>query len=108
MKNIGNPELQDLADISAQFLKAREGQHGSAQRIVLGALGAAGAGSGAVSPLLIGGSMLAGRGANKALNSQALRSIMLNPPSQSGGLLTPIGKASSKVLPLLVPSLTSQ
>ncbi|MCP1651702.1 hypothetical protein [Pseudomonas nitroreducens] len=108
MKNIGNPELQDLADISAQFLKAREGQHGAAQRIVLGTLGAAGAGTGAVSPLLIGGGMLAGRGANKALNSQALRNVLLSPPSQGGGLLTPIGKTSSKVLPLLVPSLSAQ
>lgn len=108
MKNIGNPELQDLADISAQFLKPREGQHGAAQRIVLGTLGAAGAGTGAVNPLLIGGGMLAGRGANKALNSQALRNALLSPPSQGGGLLTPIGKASSKVLPLLVPSLNAQ
>lgn len=108
MKNIGNPELQDLADISAQFLKPREAQHGAAQRIVLGTLGAAGAGSGAVNPLLIGGGMLAGRGANKALNSQTLRNIMLSPPSQGGGLLTPIGKVSSKVLPLLVPSLSAQ
>lgn len=108
MKNIGNPDLQDLADISAQFLKPREGQHGAAQRIVLGTLGAAGAGTGAVNPLLIGGGMLAGRGANKALNSQALRNALLSPPAQGGGLLTPIGKASSKVLPLLVPSLNAQ
>lgn len=34
-KNIKNPELQDLADISAQFLRTRESPHGAMQRVVL-------------------------------------------------------------------------
>lgn len=105
MKNIGNPELQDLADISAQFLKAREGQHGAMQRVVLGGLGAAGAGSGMVSPLLFGGAMAAGRGANAALNSNALKSLLMRAPSQGPGLLSIGAEKANKVLPLLAPQL---
>jgi len=105
MKNIGNQELQDLADISAQFLKAREGQHGAMQRVVLGGLGAAGAGSGMVSPLLFGGAMAAGRGANAALNSNALKSLLMRTPSQAQGLLSIGAEKANKVLPLLAPQL---
>jgi hypothetical protein len=103
MKNIGNPELQDLADISAQFLKSRESPHGAMQRLMLGGLGAAGAGSGFVSPLLFGGAMAAGRGANAALNSNALRGMLLKAPGQGGGLLSIGAEKASKVLPLLAP-----
>lgn len=105
MKNIGNPELQDLADVSAQFLKSRESSHGAMQRLVLGGLGAAGAGTGAVSPLLFGGAMAAGRGANAALNSNALRNLLLRAPSQGGGLLSIGAEKANKVLPLLAPQM---
>ncbi|OOG11277.1 hypothetical protein [Pseudomonas sp. C9] len=105
MKNIGNPELQDIADISAQFLKSRESPHGAMQRLMLGGLGAAGAGSGMVSPLLFGGAVAAGRGANAALNSNALRSLLLRAPSQGGGLLSLGAEKANKVLPLLAPHL---
>lgn len=105
MKNIGNPDLQDLADISAQFLKARESQHGAMQRVVLGGLGAAGAGSGMVSPLLFGGAMAAGRGANAALNSNALKSLLMRAPNQGPGLLSVSAEKANKVLPLLAPQM---
>lgn len=105
MKNIGNPELQDLADISAQFLRSRESPHGAMQRLMLGGLGAAGAGSGFVSPLLFGGAMAAGRGANSALNSNALKSMLLRAPSQGGGLLSQGAEQANKVLPLLAPQM---
>ncbi|MGK3946227.1 hypothetical protein ABK046_48735, partial [Streptomyces caeruleatus] len=36
LKNINNPELQELADISAQFLRTRESPHGALQRLVIG------------------------------------------------------------------------
>jgi hypothetical protein len=104
MKNIGNPELQDLADISAQFLKSRESPHGAMQRLMLGGLGAAGAGSGVVSPLLFGGAVAAGRGANAALNSNAMRGLLMRAPNQGAGLLTQGAERANKVLPLLVPS----
>lgn len=105
MKNIGNPELQDLADISAQFLKPRESSHGAMQRVVLGALSAAGAGSGFLSPLVIGGALAAGRGANSALSSTALKSLLMRAPSQGPGLLSLGAEKANKVLPLLAPQL---
>ncbi|WP_393922889.1 hypothetical protein [Pseudomonas fluorescens] len=105
MKNIGNPDLQDLADISAQFLKSRESPHGAMQRLMLGGLGAVGAGSGAMSPVLLGGAMAAGRGANAALNSITLRNMLLRAPSQGGGLLSTGAEKANKVLPLLAPQM---
>lgn len=105
MKNIGNPELQDLADISAQFLRSRESPHGAMQRIMLGGLGAAG--SGLVSPLLFGGAIAAGRGANSALNSNALRGLLMRAPSQGEGLLSVGAKKANKVLPLLAPQVVN-
>lgn len=105
MKNIGNPELQDLADISAQFMKSRESSHGAAQRIVMGGLAAAAAGSGVVAPLVIGGALAGGRAANSALNSQAMRNMLLRPPSQGGGLLSIGAEKANKVLPLLAPQM---
>lgn len=75
MKNIGNNDLQELADISAQFLKAREGQHGAAQRVGIGGLmtllgGPAGLATG----------MAAGRATNSALNSNALKGLIMGQP----------------------------
>ncbi|EJM25134.1 putative soluble lytic transglycosylase fused to an ABC-type amino acid-binding protein [Pseudomonas sp. GM21] len=107
MKNIGNPELQDLADISAQFLKSRESPHGAMQRLMLGGLGAIGAGSGAVAPLVVAGGIAAGRGANMALNSKAVRGLLTRPPSQGRGLLSLGAEKANKVLPLLAPQLLS-
>ncbi|MNJ31934.1 Transglycosylase SLT domain protein [compost metagenome] len=107
MKNIGNPELQDLADIGAQFLKSRESPHGAMQRIMLGGLGAAGAGSGIVSPLLFGGAVAAGRGANAALNSNAIRGLLMTPPRQGVGLLSHGAEKANKILPLLAPQVVN-
>lgn len=72
LKNINNPQLQELADISAQFLKPREGQHGAAQRA------AAGLGIGFFGgPLSLASSMAAGRLANTALNSNIAKKGIL-------------------------------
>jgi hypothetical protein len=72
MKGIRSKDLQELADISAQFLKPRESQHGALQRLVIG--GAAGGLAGL--PTLAGGAV-AGRAANAALNSNGLRNALL-------------------------------
>lgn len=72
MKNINNPELQDLADIAAQFLKPRESQHGAMQRVLVGGV----AGSTAGLPALAGGA-IAGRLTNKALNSETAKRLAL-------------------------------
>jgi hypothetical protein len=83
LKNINNPELQELADIAAQFVKPREGMHGSMQR----GFAAMGIGT-ALGPYALGATAAAGRGANIALNSEAMRSTLLGlPRQQTPGLL---------------------
>jgi flagellum-specific peptidoglycan hydrolase FlgJ len=72
MKNINNAELQELADISAQFLKSREGAHGAAQRVGAGALAL-----GLTGPAGLAAGMATGRGANMLLNSQAVKNRLL-------------------------------
>ena len=100
IKNIRNPQMQELADIAAQFVKPREGQHGAAQRALVGA---AGFGLGGV-PGLLGG-MATGRAANMALNSKAARGLLMGQPG--GGLLgeqEPLGlltQGAYRGLPLL-------
>ncbi len=76
-RNINNPELQDLADIAAQFLKTRESPHGAAQRVGLGTL-AAGAGMATGTLPLIAGGMVGARATNALLNSQTVKNAMLN------------------------------
>jgi hypothetical protein len=75
LKNIGNKDLQELADISAQFLKSRESPHGALQRLVIGG-SAAGAGGMAGLPVLAG-TMAAARGTNALLNSSTARKLAL-------------------------------
>jgi hypothetical protein len=75
MKNIGNKDLQELADISAQFVKAREGAHGSMQRAVLGVGGAV---TGGLPGLAVGVGV--GRGTNALLNSNGLKNMLLDGP----------------------------
>lgn len=86
MKNINNPELQTLADISAQFLKPREAIHGAAQRVgMLGAAGyAAGGVPGAVAATIP--AMAIGRGTNALLNSDWARKALMSGPGP--GLLS--------------------
>ena len=91
MRNINNPDMQELADIAAQFVKPREGQHGAMQRVVLGTgAGLAGlAGGGLVGGGVgLAGAALAGRGANKLLNSDMLKRAVLSQPGQGGNALT--------------------
>lgn len=100
MKNIRNPQMQELADIAAQFVKPREGQHGAAQRALVGAAGVSVGGV----PGLLGGAAV-GRATNMALNSNAARGLLLGPQRMLGepealGLLT---QGAYRSLPL-VPS----
>lgn len=86
MKNIKNPELQDLADIAAQFLKTRESPHGAAQRLVLGGL-SIGAGTAAPAAIpVIAGTVAAGRAANSALNSNTIKNMLLDKSSDTAAL----------------------
>lgn len=80
MKNINNKDLQELADISAQFIKTRESPHGALQRLVIGGTGlSAGAGLGMLP--MVAGTAAVGRAANSALNSEFARKMV------AGGLL---------------------
>lgn len=85
MKNINNGDLQELADIAAQFVKPREGMHGAAQRVGLG-LGAGIAGGATGTLPLVGASMGGARLANALLNSDTARNILLNPSSKNKAL----------------------
>lgn len=79
MKNINNPQMQELADIAAQFVKGREGQHGAAQRIFTGGAAAsvAGATGGVGGLAALGGAMAGGRATNMLLNSTMARNAAL-------------------------------
>jgi hypothetical protein len=92
LKGIRNPEIQDLADIAAQFVKGREGQHGAAQRTygVMGA-GLAGYFGG---PATVAAGMAAGRGTNMLLNSNAARNAVLGTTNPA------VESAMNKLLPL--------
>jgi hypothetical protein len=106
MRGINNPQMQELADIAAQFVKPREGAHGAAQRVSLGAMtGALGGwlggpvGAAAGTGALMGG----GRAANGLLNSQMAKNFILGNGGllgepQSLGLLT---QGAYRALPLL-------
>lgn len=86
MKHINNPDLQELADISAQFVKARESQHGAMQRAVVGGAASVTAGL----PGLAAGATL-GRGLNMALDSNLLKQALMNGP-------TPTSPTTNKLL----------
>ena len=97
LKNINNPELQELADISAQFLKSREGAHGAAQRVGAGAL-ALGLGG----PAGLAAGMATGRGANMLLNSNAAKNRVLSGGANrlsAPGELSQLGYRAAPVLP---------
>jgi hypothetical protein len=107
-KNIRSKDLGELADISAQFLKQRVGDSGTAQRAgVYGLLG-----SGAViDPLSVGVGLTAGRTANAALGSnrlvQSLIDRSINPATLNGNgaLAAPAQNALvNRLAPYLVPA----
>lgn len=81
MKNINNPELQELADIAAQFMRTRESPHGALQRLVIGS-SAAGIGGVPAAPALAG-AVVAGRAANMGLNSNVARDFVLGRGGQN-------------------------
>lgn len=96
MKNINNADLQELADIAAQFVKPREGAHSMQQRAMVG-LGAGVLGG---IPAMVG-TGLAGRAANSALNSDAARRLLLNSPDLEQALV-PWVSAGQRSLPGLL------
>jgi hypothetical protein len=82
MQNINNKPLQELADIAAQFVKARESAHGSMQRAVVGTVGGLTAG-----PVAVAGGAGAGRLANALMNSKSLTGAMTGSPAEKNALM---------------------
>jgi hypothetical protein len=106
LKHINNPELQDIADIAAQFVRTRENPHGAAQRVVLGAGGLGLAGATGTLPALAGG-VAAGRIANTALNSNALKALFLDPPVAGRRVKDVVGSPAFRALVYESPNATS-
>ena len=99
LKHINAPDLQELADIAAQFLRPREGQHGAAQRA-----GVAGLTLGLSGPAALAVGAAAGRSTNAVLDSDAMRRLVLGQSAPPGALQRLAGRAlpsSGRVLPLL-------
>lgn len=90
MRDIRNPELQELADIAAQFLRPRESQHSAAQRAFAGLTAGVFAG-----PAALSGGMLAGNVTNRLLDSQLGRNAIMSRPGQ-----TAIDSSLNRLLPL--------
>jgi hypothetical protein len=84
MKNAKSKELRDIADISAQFLKAKESAHGGSQRAAGAMLGWGAAGG---SLLGLVGPTVVGRAINGALSSNELKRIAAGLPEQEANTL---------------------
>jgi hypothetical protein len=97
MKNIGNPDLQELADIAAQFMRTRESPHGALQRLMIGG-GAAGAAHGFGALPFLPVAAAAGRGANMLLSSDAARSAVTGKPNALLDLLAASGDAAAPLI----------
>lgn len=81
MKNINNKPLQEIADIAAQFVKPREGQHGAMQRAAAGiGVGSIGGAPG------LAATAATGRTLNTLMNSNMAKKFILNTPSQPNTL----------------------
>jgi hypothetical protein len=97
MKNIGNSDVQELADIAAQFMRTRESPHGALQRLVIGG-GAAGAAGGMGMLPFLPVAAGVGRGANALLNSGVARSAVTGKPNALLDLLAASGDAAAPLL----------
>lgn len=93
MKNAKSPELQEIANISYQFMKARESQHGSSQR-ALGSMLGFGVSGGALLGLV--GPTIIGRAINGTLNSNELKRIAAGLPEQEANTLRQIAFKARK------------
>lgn len=96
MKNINSPDLQELADIAAQFVKTRESQHGAMQRAVVGGVSGV---IGGVPTMLAGAA--AGRAANTALNSNMLRNALTGAPIAGGETFNKLLQGGYRAAPVL-------
>ena len=107
LKNIGNADLQELADISAQFLKSREGPHGAAQRVGAGALMAGGGhilGGPIGGAAALGAGAALGRATSMALDSNMARNALLKGSTGSEAEINRLANALYRGAPRSVQS----
>lgn len=99
MKNINNPDLQELADISAQFVRPRESQHGAMQRAVVGGGGLFAAMNGILpgSGLAVGAGI--GRATNSILKSNALKEALMSGPQPTSDATNKLLQAAFRAAP---------
>lgn len=103
-RNVKTPELSDLRDIAAQFLKPRVGDSGTAQRLAtLGSIPSAATNPGLTASVLAGGRL-----ANTVLGNQALGQFLANRAVTQGlqgaaGGLTPASQIAPVLQRLLQP-----
>lgn len=92
MQNINNKPLQEVADIAAQFIRPREGQHGAMQRAVVGGAAATTGAATLGLPGLFGAAGLSalGRGTNATLDSELLRNLLMGRQASPGLLADPL------------------
>lgn len=101
MKNINNADLQELADIAAQFVKPREGQHGAMQRAMVGGVGATGLLNGALPGAGLVAGAAAGRGTNMLLNSNLLKQALMNGPAPASEGVNRLLQGAFRVAPVI-------
>lgn len=101
MKNIGNNDLQDIADIAAQFVKPRESQHSAMQRLLVGG-SAAGAGGMLGGLPLIAGGWTAAKLANALLNSDKTKQLMLNGGVNVDALIKALQNPAIRAAPAVI------
>lgn len=111
-----DPQLSEIASIARRFIREREGQHGSAQRVMLGAgAGVAGAAGAMGAPMLAGapvaaaGTVGAGRLINTLLKSEPVRNYIMRDPQAAKSLLAELlmNPMTSRALPVAVSQATS-
>lgn len=96
-----NSEVKDLSKIAATFGKIRENPHGAMQRVAMGGYGTAaalggGALTGMVAPVAAG--ITVGRGLNTALNSQAVKQMILAPQGGTNKLAELLKNPATRAL----------
>lgn len=97
MKNINNAPLQEVADVASQFIKAREGQHGSMQRAAAG-LGGLMLGG----PASVAKGVALARGMNAGLNSSLMRNAFLGRPNpRFDNAMNALGSGFYQTLPVM-------
>lgn len=115
-QELNNPDLAEIARIARQFIREREGQHGAAQRVFLGAGGGIASAAGLLgvpalgaAPIALGSAAAGGRLVNSLLNSGAVKNYVLKDPNASRQAIVDalLGGAAFRAAPVIQSSRSS-